>query len=109
MTTTTTKKRTVKPVTMAGVRIIKMPHYRGENEPAGRSGLVEFSGSIYSILPLGASSRDGYRLTNLDNQKVYDVDTSSGQPTCDCGDFTWRRRPCKHCLALVELRKKRTI
>jgi hypothetical protein len=53
----------------------------------------------------------GFRLTNLDNGNVYDVEAAieAGDVTCDCGDAIWRQRPCKHVLALVAMHREGTI
>lgn len=80
----------------------------------GDPGSVVINGQVYFIQCLGTGSRDGYRLTNQDNGKVYDVDTSSGFPVCDCPDYTVRRGKakgdyCKHGSALVELRRSNVI
>jgi hypothetical protein len=41
-----------------------------------------------------------YALTNLDSGKQYHVNVQGPRWTCDCGDATFRDRPCKHALAL---------
>ena len=96
--------------TITNVEVIERPNYHCDLLPEGLPGMVVFNGTPYTVLPLGDDSRDGYRIENLNNGKVYDVDTSSGYPRCNCLDFTIRRGKikndyCKHCLALIKLRK----
>lgn len=80
----------------------------------GRWGLVEINGTYYWVRPHGKTSRDGFQLVNLDNENIYDVDTSTGFPVCDCPDYEVRRGKgpndgCKHCLALMKMRDRGDI
>src|SRR5213595_175432 len=102
---TNTKPRTVKPAKLTSCRCLARPAYRCTLAPKGLSGVVEINGGYYDLLPLGSDTRDGYRLHNRLNGEVYDVDTESGLPSCDCPDSTFRRGTpehpfCKHSLAL---------
>ena len=87
---------------------IQRPRYETDEYPAV-AGLVEINDTLYTLTPLGKHSGEGYRLVNLRSGNVYDLDTSSGYPLCDCPDCTYRQHPCKHCLALKFFRNTRTI
>jgi hypothetical protein len=114
-TTTTRPNKISKPVVLQDLAVSQRPIYHCVLLPQGQAGIVSFNGGHYTVLPLGAGSRDGYRLVNIDSKKIYDVDTSTGHPTCDCPDFVARRGRtgpkdvCKHCLALMEMRKQHII
>jgi hypothetical protein len=41
-----------------------------------------------------------YRIAGGDNEHWVDLYTSS-HPRCDCGDYIWRDRVCKHILAAL--------
>lgn len=108
------KPRTIKPAVLASCTCLARPAYHCELLPHGQAGVVEINGTSYDLLPLGDSTRKGYRLTNHDNGNVYDVDTSSGYPECDCPDYLSRRGTvehpfCKHGLALIRCRKDGVI
>lgn len=76
--------------------------------PEGMAGRLEINGTLYLVLPFGGIADDcaGYRLTNLDNGSVYDLDPSPAWGwQCSCGDATFRpERPlgCKHARACRE-------
>ena len=103
--------RPIKPVELVNFKLIERPIYHCDLLPEGLPGTVEFNGSTYTVLPLGSDSRDGYRLTNLDNGEVYDVDTSTGYAECSCPDFIFRRGRtgpsdlCKHGKFCVHMRR----
>lgn len=83
------------------------PCYSADGEPA-IAGLIEINDCLYTILPLGSQSDEGFRLTNLRNGQVYDLDTSSGQPLCDC-IRAMEVGNCAHDAALRRLRNEGTI
>ena len=71
---------------------------------------VHIRGVAYSAFPIEAPAhgpgRRDWRLCNVANGKVYDVAETPHGPTCDCGDFTFRREGidpagCKHVRALT--------
>lgn len=109
------RKAARKPAQLTSFACHTPPVYEGQKDDSGWNGwgLIEINGVMYWVCCLGRTSRDGYRLVNLDNENVYDVDTSSGFPVCDCPDFLSRRtnepQGCKHCLALRRMREQKVI
>jgi hypothetical protein len=92
-------------------RCILPPVYPTDLLAGGMAGIVIINGTEYDLLPLGPTTRDGYRMTNRDNRKVYDVDTESGFPVCDCPDQLTRRGTvehpwCKHGCCLMQCRRE---
>lgn len=113
MTAKTRKTPVIKPV-VCECECLARPLYADEDHATGHAGTMAINGTLYTLTPLGRTTRDGYRLVNLDNGKVYDLDTSSGYPTCDCWDFIARRgsvehKFCKHGTALIKLRREKKI
>ena len=128
MTTTITPRATKvksnkknKPAQLRSCVCVSRPAYRCTLAPEGLPGEVEINGGTYELHCLGHDSRGGYRLVKLTpdpdaDPTVYDIDTESGYPVCDCPDFVFRRGDnmpeapyCKHSLALIELRRKGVI
>src|SRR5262245_38205653 len=107
MSTMTCRTRKVKTAS-ADVTVLRKPIYTCELLPHGHAGLITINGQKYGLQCLGGDPREGYRLHSVKNGEVYDVDTESGYPVCDCADYTFNERnpvtnPCKHGLALIKL------
>lgn len=99
MTTIAQERPALKPVSVVW-RWLKHPIWPCDLIAGGLPGVLEINGTPYSVLPLVPG---GYRLVNLDNRKVYDIDTANEPWVCCCGDATFRsERPggCKHRQAL---------
>lgn len=94
MSTTTTRRRTVKPATGSARWISPLT--------AGGIGLLAINTQVYSV----ARIEGGHRLMKADGT-FYDV---ADEGTCDCPDFTYRRShdgtACKHIQALKASLKK---
>jgi hypothetical protein len=72
---------------------------------------LEINGTAYTVEQLldfgraGSGGLAGYRLTNRQNSKVYDVEITADAWRCDCPDFVYRRdgkdaKGCKHVAGL---------
>jgi hypothetical protein len=117
MSTTTRSKRV--PITRENVILHVPPIAPCEMLPTGLSGLVQIGNTQYDILhiahlpPRGESVVRGFRLLNLDNEKVYDIDTSQARYVCDCPDHEVRggtlANGCKHCQAIRILLEDKRI
>lgn len=90
------------PATLERLRVLRRPAYPTATSE-GRTGKVEINGKLYTLTCHGLSPSDGYRLEA--GNRVYDLDTSSGVPLCDCADTTYRQRQCKHGLAIAKMRE----
>ena len=101
--------RPVKPAELKNYCLIERPFYPCDLLPKGLPGVVQFNGATYTVMPLGEDSGCGFRMENINSGAVYDIDTSSGAPYCDCADSTYRERACKHVLALRRMRNERAI
>jgi hypothetical protein len=104
----------VLPARLTSCSCTSRPVYRCELLPQGRAGLVEINGEPYGLRPLGREPEDGYRLYKVKDGAVYDLDTSSGYPVCDCPDFVARRGTvehpfCKHGLAVIDLHRQGVV
>src|SRR5262249_23247102 len=73
--------------------------------PLGAAGCLEVNGGLYDVLPLTGNGEGpdapvvGFRLTNLGNGRVYDLDASADHWSCDCPDSVFAARTdglCKH-------------
>lgn len=96
-------------ISRENVVLHKRPVYPCEICPWGIAGRLEIAGTCYGF-EIHAELRDegepellGFRLSNETNGEVYDIDCTSGFPTCDCKGMLYHRKPCKHVQALVIL------
>jgi hypothetical protein len=88
------KRRRVYPPVQVEWRWLRRP---GEVDPW--SGCVELNGAIYGVVVYPRQRRAEVIKPLLDGQggcTVYDVDLSGTAWTCDCPDFVFRDRRCKH-------------
>ncbi len=77
----------------------------------GVAGCLEINGTCYDVLPLTGSAAGpdvavvGYRLTNNQNNRIYDIDATATPFLCDCPDRIFSQRidsECKHSRGLRE-------
>lgn len=74
----------------------------------GRASLtLTLNGARYSVRPIRSDDAEilvAWRLRKLGADAAHVVAATASGPTCECGDFTWRRAgtglPCKHIAAL---------
>lgn len=85
------------------LEVITAPTY------TGGTGVIRLNGGWYAVRCHGHTSREGYRFIAMKGNKVYDVDTSTGQGVCDCMDCEVRQRKCKHVAALEAMRRQGAI
>lgn len=83
--------------------------------PNGMTGIIEITSctrrgkvtASYTVDPIIDGGRIvGWRLENLDNGQVYDIDHVSwgwSQAQCDCGQNVFRQKTCKHAISLLTL------
>jgi hypothetical protein len=70
---------------------------------------VAIKGKAYTVVPLRVHEGEppAFRMYNEEDCCCYDIEDHPDGPTCDCGDFEYRRintgTPCKHILACVNL------
>jgi hypothetical protein len=98
------------PAVCEDVRLVKRPIAPCALIPAGSPGQVLIEGVPYTLTyNLDTSYRIlGFRLVNVVNKKVYDVE-GVACVSCTCGDFVYRRegrdpRGCKHMIAMKKIR-----
>lgn len=98
-------------------KLLRKPIWPCELLPEGEPGEVEINGQVYDLavnadLPEhGEPVTYGFRLTNRESERVYDVDCSSQWLTCDCADATYNDPAggCKHSRAIRDLRERGEI
>jgi hypothetical protein len=102
--------RVHKPAVCEDVRLVKRPIAPCALIPDGSPGQVIIEGVPYTLTyNLSDDYRIlGFRLVNLVNHKVYDVE-GVHCVSCTCGDFIYRRegrdpRGCKHMIGMKKVR-----
>ena len=110
----TLTRRRVFPARLEQAEVLSRAVCPCEMLPAGVPGLVRINGVTYTLaynatLPeSGAPVVHGYKLTNTETYKSYDLDAKLDG--CDCPDYVFRRGTalhpcCKHLLSIREWRE----